>query len=189
MYAVHHVPDKPAALYHRTCCHVGQVMPQSLQLCGQCCCVISAGCTDNAAGPLTCSSQHSSVGGKRNLHFQAATPPTAAAFHHCFAAGGSRAPYSRVHVTLCAHHFLQQRICSNSSRHCLCLACCRCAICVFPAVADIVSVAFSTLFVLALWATTSRMIAAAINHQIQRRLRTFQIVILTSMPADQRNID
>lgn len=50
----------------------------------------------------------------------------------------------------------------------------------FPAVADIVAVAFSTLYVLAFWATTSRMILAAINRQIQKRLRKFQLVILTS---------
>lgn len=57
----------------------------------------------------------------------------------------------------------------------------RCAICIFPAVADIVSVAFTTLFILALWATTSRMVAAAINRQLQRRLRTFQIVVVTTL--------
>ena len=55
---------------------------------------------------------------------------------------------------------------------------CRCALCVFPAVADIVSVAFTTVYVFALWTTTKRMMVAAINRRIQRRLRTFQIVTI-----------
>lgn len=53
---------------------------------------------------------------------------------------------------------------------------CRCALCVFPAVGDIVSVAFTTLYLLALWTTTKRMMVAAINRRIQRRLRMFQFV-------------
>ena len=57
---------------------------------------------------------------------------------------------------------------------------CRCALCVFPAVGDIVSVAFTTLFLLALWTVTSRMITAAINRRIQRRLRIFQSVTMSS---------
>lgn len=60
------------------------------------------------------------------------------------------------------------------------VASCRCALCVFPAVADIVSVAFSTFFLLALLATTRRMIAAAINRRIQRRLRIFQAITASS---------
>ena len=113
--------DKPAALHHRAACEVGPVMPHSLQLCGQCCCVVNAaGCTDNAAGVLTCS-QHStsihmsSVGGKRNLHFQAATPPTAAAFHYCLTPDGLCASCSRVQLIPCAHDFLQHRICSTAA--------------------------------------------------------------------------
>lgn len=57
---------------------------------------------------------------------------------------------------------------------------CRCALCVFPAVADIVSVAFTTLFLVALLTTTRRMITAAINRRIQRRLRIFQSVTVSS---------
>lgn len=60
------------------------------------------------------------------------------------------------------------------------VASCRCALCVFPAVADIVSVAFTAFFLLALLATTRRMIAAAINRRIQRRLRIFQAITASS---------
>ena len=60
---------------------------------------------------------------------------------------------------------------------------CRCALCVFPAVADIVSVAFTTVYLFALWTTTKRMMAAAINRRIQRRLRTFQFVTIAGGPS------
>ena len=59
--------------------------------------------------------------------------------------------------------------------------CCRCALCVFPAVADIVSVAFTTLYLLALWTTTKRMMTAAINRKIKRRLRIYQFVTIAGL--------
>ena len=46
--------------------------------------------------------------------------------------------------------------------------------------ADIVSVAFTTLFLVALLTTTRRMITAAINRRIQRRLRIFLSVTVSS---------
>ncbi|KAL3134644.1 hypothetical protein ABBQ32_007654 [Trebouxia sp. C0010 RCD-2024] len=61
----------------------------------------------------------------------------------------------------------------------------RCALCVFPAVADIVSVAFTAFFLLALLATTRRMIAAAINRRIQRRLRIFQAITASTLVAGE----
>ncbi|DBA84654.1 hypothetical protein WJX77_004977 [Trebouxia sp. C0004] len=61
----------------------------------------------------------------------------------------------------------------------------QCAVCIFPAVADIVSVAFTTLYLLALWTTTKRMLTAAINRRIQRRLRIFQFVTIAALGSGE----
>lgn len=81
-----------------------------------------------------------------------------------------------VHYCQYLHH--QHSLPRSSWVPTLCV--CRCALCVFPAVADIVSVAFTTLFLVALLTTTWRMITAAINRRIQRRLRIFQSVTVSS---------
>ena len=81
-----------------------------------------------------------------------------------------------VHYCQYLHH--QHSLPTSSWVPTLCV--CRCALCVFPAVADIVSVAFTTLFLVALLTTTRRMITAAINRRIQRRLRIFQSVTVSS---------
>lgn len=87
-------------------------------------------------------------------------------------------PHSFLHFFFATYEF-------GSAYSCGALDANQCALCVFPAVADIVSVAFTTLYLLALWTTTSRMIIAAINRRIQRRLRTFQYVNLAALGAGE----
>lgn len=49
-----------------------------------------------------------------------------------------------------------------------------CALCVFPAAAVAVHVAFSLAFLVALWVTSSRLAAAVLNRRLKRRMRFFQ---------------
>ena len=51
---------------------------------------------------------------------------------------------------------------------------CSCAVCIFPAVGDIVSFVFSVLYLFLFWRTTRRMSAAIINKHMHLRLRVFQ---------------
>ena len=51
---------------------------------------------------------------------------------------------------------------------------CSCAVCIFPAVGDIVSFVFSVLYLFLFWRTTRRMSATIINKHMHLRLRVFQ---------------
>ncbi|KAK9817889.1 hypothetical protein WJX72_003805 [[Myrmecia] bisecta] len=60
-----------------------------------------------------------------------------------------------------------------------------CALCRFPAVSSMVSVAFALVYLFVIRQLTSRMLSAAINRRLQRRLRCFQVTLFIAIPLGE----